>query len=92
MNILEANQERDLYLVDEESGRILFLPQEWADDFRDEDTDERQIYCWYGNANCLRFLNVPLKEWLTTDAQQTAEKLNKPKPPKRVIDMSYPGH
>lgn len=72
--LLKANAERSLYFFDPETGRVVFLPQDWAYEMSDidDETQERQANCWFGNDECLAFLErtTPVKnEWLTTDAQ-----------------------
>lgn len=77
-SIVDKNRERSLYLLDRETDRVVFIPQGWCDDFanvhQDEDAfgdlAEPEIYCWYGNPDCLAFKGRDDREWMTWDAQE----------------------
>lgn len=64
-DILQENQGRDLYFLD--NGRIIYMPKGWANEMRQDDEMDICIICWYGNPYCLAYQNSG--EWLTTDAQ-----------------------
>ena len=70
MNILEANRQRDLYLLDPETNRIVFAPHNWCDELRQDDEDDGPCFtCYFGNPDVLAFQQRESREWLTTDAQ-----------------------
>lgn len=72
MNVVKANEERDVFLVNEDQTgkRIIFIPRNWVYEMGHDDPDDGTcINCWYGNADVLAFEKRETKEWLTTDAQ-----------------------
>jgi hypothetical protein len=69
--IIPDNEASDLYFVDPETSRVIFLPKNWVNEFveHDEDTGERETYCWYGNDDTLAYQGRDGQEMLTTDSQ-----------------------
>ncbi len=67
-SIIEANRQRDLYLVD--GDRIVYAPKGWCDDMRQDDEDGPCFACYYGNPDVLAFRSRENQEYLTTDCIQ----------------------
>jgi len=70
-SILTDNETQDLYFVDPRSNRVVYLPANWVNEFvdHDEESGNRQTYCWYGNDDTLSYQGRSSKEMLTTDSQ-----------------------
>lgn len=66
--IVEKNREQDLFFVTEDN-RIIFIPQNWCDEFEADPDDEPSIYGWYGNKDIPNWKNRDSKEWYTFESQ-----------------------
>jgi membrane carboxypeptidase/penicillin-binding protein PbpC len=69
-DLIAANEASDLYFVDPNTTRIIYLPRNWVNEFFDHDENGHQeTYCWYGNEDTLAYQDRESKEMLTTDSQ-----------------------
>ena len=72
-DIYTRNCTQDLYLVDPEDNRIIFIPKDWCDEFRDDDEYDPDAgptsYCWIGQPSVTHWELHPDKQFFTYDTQ-----------------------